>query len=129
MTWAKHWLVSFNPKKTESPLISHKLNKPVNPPLLMDNKVIIEEDSYKLLRVFLSNDCTLHKHIDYVIEKVWGRMIVMRRLNFCLDRKSLNIIYLTLIRPVLEYADVVWDNCTIYEKQGLDKIQTEAHRL
>ena len=70
-----------------------------------------------------------HKHIDNVKEKAWGRMNVMRRLKFCPDRKSLETIYLTFIRPILEYADVFWDNCTNYEKQELDKIQTEADRI
>ena len=36
----------------------------------------------------------------------------MRKLKFILDRQSLEIIYTSFIRPVLEYADVVWDNCT-----------------
>ena len=31
--------------------------------------------------------------------------------------QSLETIYLTFIRPVLEYANVVWDNCTHYEKK------------
>ena len=56
-------------------------------------------------------------------------MNVMRRLKFCLDRKSLETIYLTFIRPILEYADVVWDNCTNYEKQELGKIQRKAARI
>ena len=56
-------------------------------------------------------------------------MNVMRRLKIYLDRKSLETIYLTFIRPILEYADVVWDNCTNYEKQCLDKIQTETARI
>ena len=52
----------------------------------------------------------------------------MRRLKFKLDRKSLEIIYITFIRPLLEYSDVIWDNCTRYEKQELDKLQNEAAR-
>ena len=39
----------------------------------------------------------------------------MRKLKFILDRHSLEIIYTSFIRPVLEHADVVWDNCTQYE--------------
>ena len=50
----------------------------------------------------------------------------MRKLKFKLDRKSLETIYLTFIRPLLEYGDVIWDNCTQYEKNELDKIQNEA---
>ena len=33
---------------------------------------------------------------------------------------------LSFIRPVLEYADVVWDNCTKFEEAELEKIQLEA---
>ena len=53
----------------------------------------------------------------------------MRKLKFKLDRKSLEIIYTTFIRPIFENGDVIWDNCTQYEKQELDKIQTEAARI
>ena len=58
-----------------------------------------------------------------------GRLNVMRRLKFCLHRKYLETIYLTFIRPILEYADVVWENYLDYEKQELDQIQTEAARI
>ena len=53
----------------------------------------------------------------------------MRRLKFILDRKSLEIIYTSFIRPVLEYGDTIWDSCTLYEKRELDKIQNEAARI
>lgn len=53
----------------------------------------------------------------------------MRKLKFKLDRKSLEIIYTTFIRPLLEYGDVIWDNCTQYEKLELEKIQNEAARI
>ena len=53
----------------------------------------------------------------------------MRKLKFNLDRKSLETIYLTFIGPLLEYGDVIWDNCTQDEKEELDKIQNEAARI
>ncbi len=37
--------------------------------------------------------------------------------------------YISFIRPVLEYADVVWDNCTRYQVQDLEKVQLEAARI
>ena len=42
---------------------------------------------------------------------------------------SLQIIYFSFIRPLLEYNDVVWDNCTQYEASELEKIQNEAARI
>ena len=53
----------------------------------------------------------------------------MRRLKFRLNRKSLETIYFSFIIPLLEYTDVIWDNCTYYEKLELDKIQSEAARI
>ena len=127
--WAASWLVLFNPTKTESLIFTRKLNKPVHPPLNMNDQQLIEVETHKHLGVYFSTDCTWHKHIDYIKEKAWGRINVMRKLKFKLDRKSLEIIYMVFIRPLLEYADVIWDNCTLYEKQELDKIQNEAARI
>ena len=53
----------------------------------------------------------------------------MRKLKFQLDRKSLEIICTSFIRPLLEYSNVVWDNCTQYESNDLEKIQNEAARI
>ena len=39
----------------------------------------------------------------------------MHKLKFMLDRDSLNKIYISFVRPTLEYATVVWDNCKQYE--------------
>ena len=40
-----------------------------------------------------------------------------------------DIIYTSFIRPILEYADVVWCNLTKYQKDELKKIQFEAARI
>ena len=53
----------------------------------------------------------------------------MRKLKFKLDRNSLEIIYTALIRPILEYGDVIWDDCAQYEKNEIEKIQLEAARI
>ena len=127
--WAGMWLVSFNAEKTYSVLISRKMNKPNHPPLYMLDQQITEVDSHKHLGVYFSNDCSWHRHINYIKDKAWSRINIMRKLKFKLDRKSLETIYLTFIRPILEYGDVVWNNCTQYEKEELEKIQTESARI
>ena len=50
----------------------------------------------------------------------------MRKLNFKFDKRALQIINFTFIPPILEYADVVWNNCTQYEVNELENIQNEA---
>ena len=127
--WANTWLVKFNPAKTESLLISRKALQPVHPPLYMQNQQIKEVENHKHLGLYFSNDGTWHAHINYIKEKAWNRINTMRKLKFQLDRKSLEIIYTSFIRPILEYGNEIWDNCTQYEKDGLEKIQTEAARI
>ena len=84
---------------------------------------------HKHLGTNLSHDCSWHQHIAYIKEKTWCRINVMRTLKFSLDRKPLETTYIAFIRPLLEYADVIWDNCTQYEKNELEKIQIEAARI
>ena len=50
--WAKHWLVTFNPIKTETLLIYRKLNKSFHPSLFKDNQQITEVEIQKYLGVF-----------------------------------------------------------------------------
>ena len=95
----------------------------------MNQQPIEEVNPHKHLSIFLSSDCTWHEHLEYIKSKAWTRINVMRKLKFKLDRQSLQIIHLTFIPPILEYADVVWNNCTQYEVNEKGKIQTEAARI
>ena len=78
---------------------------------------------------FTKWQCTWHHRIKYIVGKAWTRINIMRKLKFKLDRKSLEKIHLTFNRPLLEYGDVLWDNCSQYEKDELNKIQNEAARI
>ena len=51
------------------------------------------------------------------------------QLNCLLDRDSLNKRYITCLRPAFEYADIVWDNCTQYVINTIERIQIEAVRI
>lgn len=53
----------------------------------------------------------------------------MRKVKFILDRNSLQKLYFSFIRPVLEYADVIWDNIPDYVSLKIENIQLEALRI
>ena len=127
--WAKTWLVNFNALKTESLLISRKHNQAIHPSIYMQDHLFREVEVHKHLGLYLSKDCSWHMQIKYIIEKAWTRINVMRKFKFELDRKSLEIIYTSFIRPLLEYGSGIWDNCTVLEKQNIEKIQLEAARI
>jgi hypothetical protein len=128
-SWAKSWLVTFNPNKTETMIISRKRKQQQHPPLFMNQSELTTVLVHKHLGVFLSNNGSWHEHITYITEKAWKRLGILRHLKFKLDRLSLQKIYFSHIRPLIEYADTIWDNCTLYEKNAIEKINLEAARI
>ena len=127
--WAKDWLVSYNPEKTESLLFTRKINRVFHPTLYLSDVPIKEVSAHKHLGLYFSERCDWQSHIDYIQEKAWCRINFLRQLKFTLNRKSLEKVYFTFIRSLLEYADVVWDNCTQQQSNALEKIQLEAGRI
>ena len=127
--WAAMWLVNFNPNKNETMLISRKIHR-INHPVLYFNHIPIEEvQTHKHLGVYISDKCDWQAHLEYIQAKAWSRVHLLRSLKFVLDRKSLQTMNFTFIRPILEYADVVLDNCTQQQMNDIEKIQIEVGRI
>ena len=122
-------MVKFHPSKSKSFLISRKRVKPDHPVLTMSNIAIPSVQFHKHLGICLSYDGSWDQQIQSFVEKAWKRIGILRRLKFLLDRLSLQTIYFSFIRPILEYGDTVWDNMYEYHKEELDKIQNEAARI
>ena len=45
------------------------------------------------------------------------------------QRSCLDKLYKSMTGPLLDYCDVIYDSCTMYESEQLDKIQTKASLL
>ena len=113
---AGKWLVKFNPNKTISFIITRRKNKQRHPSLFMNNIEIKEVPSHKHLELTFSDDGTWHQHIAAITSAAWKRIGTLWRNKFALDKLSLSKIYLTHIRPLLEYANIIWDNCSVEKK-------------
>jgi hypothetical protein len=61
-----------------------------------------------------------------IIKKAFSRVNILRKFKCILDRKTLETIYITFIRPLLEYADVVWNTKTQILINKLENVQVEA---
>ena len=84
---------------------------------------------HKHLGLTFSSTCTRTDHVNTISEKAWTRLNFLRALKFRVSRKSLEKIYISYIRPLLEYSDSVWDNCSTGSKKQLEAIHTEAARI
>ena len=127
--WSKKWLVNFNPQKTETLLISRKTDNNIHPPLYFDNTQVKEVTNHKHLGLLFNNTCHWGEHIEMITSKANKKLNVLRTLKFDLDRQPLQIMYFSFIRPILEYGDIIFDNCPSYCSDKLENINTEAARI
>ena len=127
--WATKWLVTFNAQKTETMTISRKIDKPDHPPLYMDSNDISTVSEYKHLGIVISDNGSWEKHIDMITGKAYKRINILRKFKFILDRKTLEKIDFIFVRPLLEYADVIWDNMIISLNTKIENVQLEDSRI
>ena len=64
-----------------------------------------------------------------MIERTSKQLNIFRKLKYRLKRDYLENNYLVFIRPILEYASEVWDNCRQTNCNRLEKIQIEAAHI
>lgn len=126
--WAARWFVGFNPTKTEGMSFSH-VNVEHIPPIYMDGKLINEVTSHKHLGLTFQSSVKWSEHINEIVKKAMKRVDILRSLMYQLDRATLEKMYFTFVRPVLEYGDVVWDNCTEMESKTIENVQLSAARV
>ena len=127
--WANFWLVAFNASKTLSVIFSRESNPVVHPSLFMHDTMINETTNHKHLGLVLSNNCSWTEHINSISDKAWARLNLMRTLKFRVSRRSLEKMYISYVRPFIEYSDSVWDNCSTESKNQLESIHIEAARV
>ena len=92
----------------------------------MNNRLVNETDKH--LGVTFFSTCLWTDHIENICEKTWVRLNLMRALKNSISRKSLEQMYVSFIRPLLELWDSVWDNSSSEMKKKLDTIHIEAAR-
>jgi ribonuclease P/MRP protein subunit RPP40 len=124
--WSDIWRITFNPNKTFYTRASLKLNKPILDPLLMGGVQIREVETHCNLGLIISNKMNWKAHIEHIINKVSYKMSHLKQLQYKLPRVALERIYLTMIRPIIEYGDIVYDNLTLKQTNQLERIQRRA---
>ncbi|PJE77413.1 hypothetical protein CI610_03664 [invertebrate metagenome] len=126
--WANIWDIKFNPNKTKSVIFSRKQDTN-HPTLTFQNSQITDTTSHTHLGLTLKDDASWRQHIQNIYEKAYSRLNILRYIKTKVNRKTLIKIYTAFIRPILEYADIVWDNCTQQSADLLESIQLEAARI
>jgi hypothetical protein len=99
------------------------------PELYLDDSTISEVSSHTHLGLTLQNNLSWKKHILKIHTKASTCLNMLKSLKFRLERQTLDTLYKSLLRPLLEYADFIWADCADHEVQLLESIQYEASRV
>ncbi len=127
--WAKRWKININPTKTVSMLFSKKSNPDKNFQIRLNSEIIQLSDHHKHLGLWLSSDATWTKHINESALKARKRLGCVQKHKYRMDRRSIELIYLTFVRPLLEYGSVLFDSATNEDLDILTEIEKEALRI
>ena len=104
--------MSFNPdpnKQAQEVIFSRKLNKPNHPSLNFNNTVVIQSTNHKHLGMILDTKLDFKEHLKYKLSKISKTIGFLRKFQKIVTRASLLTIYKSLIRPYLDYGDIIYD--------------------
>ena len=85
------------------------MNSDDHPKLTFNGNQVQQCSSQKHLGLFLDNKLDFNKHLDEKINKCNKIIGMMKKLSPSVSRQSLLIIYKLFVRPVLDYADIIYD--------------------
>ena len=79
--------------------------------MIIGDTVIKRVNTYKILGVIMANDMKWNSHVDYIIGKACKKLCSIRVLRITrVSQSNILRIYLSTVRPVLEYAVPVWQD-------------------
>ena len=98
--------------------------------IVIGNNTVERVTTYKLLDIIISNDLKWSEHIDYISKKASKCLYslrILKKVGF--NRDGILKVYLTTIRPILEYGVQVWQDIPEFLSNKLESIQKRALRI
>ena len=77
----------------------------------------------------LSSNLSWRAHIFKIYQKASKKLNLLKPLKYNLSRYTLEVLFKSLVRSSLEYANVVWDGCSESDNNLLESLQIEGARV
>lgn len=135
-TWATANKLPLNESKTKVMLITGKrLNAKLSPEekqlkiVTSNNEMLEQVDSSRLLGLELDSELTFETHVNYLSKKISQRTGILNKIKSCLPLDQRLLFYNSLIKPIMNYASVVWHTCSKDSMQRILRLQKRAARI
>ena len=126
--WQHDWQMQFNPSKC---YVMHVTNtrSPVHRDYKLCNQTLAVVKSHPYLGVHLQDDMGWSTHIGCATSKASRMLGVVRRNLYSCPEKLKETAYISLVRPHVEYASMIWDPHRKNHKKQVERIQRSAARF
>ena len=128
--WSSSNGLNLNAKKCQALEINFSRASPHHADLKIGSDKLEYVDQAKILGLWLQNDLKWQTQVDVMLKKAYKRLFMLRALKrFGFDQDELTVVYKSYVRPVIEYADVVWHSGLTHKQAcDLERIQRRACR-
>lgn len=124
--WSQKWQLGFNESKCK---VLHLGNSNKQKNYTMSNIILEETKEEKDLGVIVDKELKFNKHLANAVNKA-SRMLGLVRTTFtCLDETTIPKLFNALVRPHLEYGNVIWHPRFRKDKIEVEKVQRRATKL
>ena len=127
--WLNEWRLQINISKTFAMEITRSTLPHPKPCILLGDANLELTNRQKHLGLVITPTLAWKEHTASVLLKAARILGLLRRLRHSLSQAALRYIYICYIRPILEYASVVWSNVSRTEADQLERFQRRAARL
>jgi len=125
--WSQIWQMCFNIKKCVI-LRCYRILSPSIFTYTLDDQPISSVDQHSYLGVMFTTNMSFSQHINNISAKATKTLNFLRRNLYKCSKEIKSRAYLSLVRPIVEYASTVWDPYTIKDSNQLEKVQRSAAR-
>ena len=127
--WSSDNHLILNALKCKPMLISCK-KQPLQPthPLMLNCENLEKVNTYKYLGILLISDMSWSRHIS-ILNLHKSQTNSYRRFYGNADQDTIKQLYISLVRPHLEYGSQVWDPHLARDKTSLENVQKFACRI
>ena len=125
--WTEQWQMILNPAKCVTLNCTRSLSPSVAA-YIINNTALNSVKEHKYLRVMMNKSMSWSGHIQEIINKASKTLNFAKRILHQCTSSVKKTAYITLVRPILEYASTVWDPYQQYLINNIEMIQRQAAR-
>ena len=128
--WYKNNRLKINTDKTNVMIVSSRakgINKELS--VSLNDTKLKQVNSARYLGVNIDCHLTWDDHVKQLCKTVAYKIFSLRRLSSTLNTSLLNILYKSTIQPCFDYACSVWGNCSVKNREFINRLQRRAARI